>query len=471
MSKTSAQPPKGTRDFLPTTVRQREHVVGIIKSVYEAHGFQPLETPALERLEVLSGKYGDEGDQLLFKVLLRGQPLVQGIERAHAHLSEPGALVQGRSGTVAPKADVLLSDLGLRYDLTVPLARVYAAHHAELGSIFKRYQIQPVWRADTPGKGRYREFYQCDVDVVGSESPLVEAEVASAALECMERLGFTQFSLRVNHRGLLRAVVAQAGVAPSHEVDAIVAIDKLDKIGPEGVAAELAERGIAAEASTRLLELLRGGAELDQVARFLDGNVAGQKALGEVRSVFELLEGTRAHARLKFDVALARGLGYYTGCIFELASPDLSGSLGGGGRYDGLIGMFLGRDVPACGFALGLERLLLVMQERGLFPADLGSMEILLAATQGEPARRAFLLAAHLREEGYHVSLLPKPEKPARLRKAAQEMPADFAVWIESSSLHLWDRKSDHTLRNLDEAGLLAALEEHQTGVVRLQPT
>jgi histidyl-tRNA synthetase len=214
VAKVNAQPPKGTRDYLPALVRQRQYAISIIRKVYEAHGFEPLETPALERLDALAGKYGEEGDQLMFKVLLRGQPLVEGIERAAAHLQEPGAVIEGRSGKTAPGVAALLADLGLRYDLTVPLARAYAAHQAELPAVFKRYQIQPVWRADTPGKGRYREFYQCDVDVVGSTSMLVEAEVAGAAVECVERLGFSEFSLRVNHRGLLRAGVERAGLGP-----------------------------------------------------------------------------------------------------------------------------------------------------------------------------------------------------------------------------------------------------------------
>src|SRR5262245_60270959 len=204
MAKVSAQPPKGTRDYLPSVLRQRQYATSIIRQVYESHGFEPLETPALERLDALAGKYGEEGDQLMFKVLLRGQPLVQGIEQAAAHLQQPGAVIEGRSGKTAPGAASLLADLGLRYDLTVPLARAYAANQAVLPPVFKRYQIQPVWRADTPGKGRYREFYQCDLDVVGSTSMLVEAEVAGAAVECLERLGFKDFWLRTNHRGVLR---------------------------------------------------------------------------------------------------------------------------------------------------------------------------------------------------------------------------------------------------------------------------
>jgi histidyl-tRNA synthetase len=306
--------------------------------------------------------------------------------------------------------------------------------------------------------------------VCGSDSLLVEAEVASAAVECMGRLGFEEFSLRVNHRGLLRAVMNQAGIEASKEVDAITALDKLDKVGAEGVEQELTERQVPEAARAQLLGLLKDGATLDRVSAFLQGHAAGAAALADLRSLFELLEGTKAASRLKFDFSLARGLSYYTGCIFELTSKDLAGSLGGGGRYDGLIGMFLGKDVPACGFALGLERLLLVMQERNLFPADLGSLEILLAGAPGESVRRVLLLSQLLREHGHHVSMIPKPEKPGRLRKSAAELPAAFAIWLEGGTLHLWDRKSDATQRNLDEQGLLAALAEHHSGIHRTGP-
>lgn len=461
MAKVSAQPPKGTRDYLPNAVRQRQYAISLIRSVYEAHGFEPLETPALERLDALAGKYGEEGDQLMFKVLLRGQPLVQGIEQAAALIKQPGALVQGRSGTTAPGAASLLADLGLRYDLTVPLARAYAAHQGELPSVFKRYQIQPVWRADTPGKGRYREFYQCDLDIVGSTSPLVEAEIAGASVECLKRLGFSDFKLRANHRGLLKAIVERAGLPPEREVDAITAIDKLDKVGVEGVDAELAERQVAPEPRRALLELVSGGATLSRVAKFLEGHAAGQEAVAELTRVLELSAQTEAAAHVSFDVSLARGLGYYTGSIFELASPKFGGSLGGGGRYDGLIGLFLGRSVPACGFALGFERLLLLMEEGGLFPEDLGALDIVLGATSDADGAALLALSRQLRGAKYRVSMAPKAEKPARLRKTAEERGAVFAAWIESGQLHLWHRPTDSTLRGLpDGAALLAALEE-----------
>jgi histidyl-tRNA synthetase len=296
MAKASVQPPKGTRDFLPLEVRRRSYVTSVIRDVFERHGFEPLETPAVERLDALLGKYGEEGDQLLFKVLLRGQPLVEGIRDAGAHIAVPENLQQGRSGVTARGAEPLLSDLGLRYDLTVPLARVYAAHQHELPSVWKRYQIQPVWRADTPGKGRYREFYQCDVDVIGSGSLLCEAEVVGAAAECMRKLGFARFAIRINHRALLRAIIEHAGIEPALEAEAITAIDKLDKIGPQGVAAELASRGISAESQARLLGLLEGGVELSQLRERLGGSEAGTRAIAEIEQVLALAAHTQAAA-------------------------------------------------------------------------------------------------------------------------------------------------------------------------------
>jgi histidyl-tRNA synthetase len=460
MAKISAQPPKGTRDYLPSAVRQRQYAISIIREVYEAHGFEPLETPALERLDALSGKYGEEGEQLMFKVLLRGQPLVHGIESAAAHLLEPGAVVEGRSGKTAPGAASLLADLGLRYDLTVPLARAYAAHQAELPAVFKRYQIQPVWRADTPGRGRYREFYQCDVDVVGSTSMLVEAEVAGAAAECLQRLGFSEFTLRVNHRGLLRALVLCAGLDASQEVDAITALDKLDKVGVEGVERELAERQIAEGPRRALLELVAGGATFERVATFLAGHVEGEQALAELRSFMELSGQTAAAAHVRFDVSLARGLGYYTGCIFELASPKLGGSIGAGGRYDGLIGLFLGRQVPACGFALGFERLLLLMDEGGLFPADLGALDVLLGATSEAAAPALLSLSRELRAAGFSVSMAPRAEKPAKLRKATEERGAAFSLCIDGGQVQLWQRQGDSLVHGLDVTAVVPALKE-----------
>lgn len=463
MSKTSAQPAKGTRDFLPLDVRRRSHVTGVIRDIFERHGFEPLETPAFERLDALLGKYGDEGDQLLFKVLLRGQPLVQGVRRAAEHIASSEHLVEGRSGVTAPAAEPMLSDLGLRYDLTVPLARVYAAHQNDLGPVWKRYQIQPVWRADTPGKGRFREFFQCDVDVVGSTSRVVEAEIVGAAAQCMHALGFAEFDMRINHRGLLRALIDHSGIDMSLEADAIVAIDKLDKIGLDGVARELQARGIAPDAQKRLLELLGTHAELAHLEQSLAGHAEGMRAIADLKNVLELSRATHAGKHLRFDVTLARGLGYYTGCIFEIVVSDFAGSLGGGGRYDGLIGMFSGRDVPACGFSIGLERILVVMAERGMFPESLSRLDAVVAAVSEDKLGDALHLASGLRAAGLHIDLRPNTMKPGKLRQYAQTRGAGAAIWIEPEHAQLasvWMRGNEQTHRDVALAQLLELLRE-----------
>jgi histidyl-tRNA synthetase len=461
MAKISSQPTKGTRDFLPIDVRRRTHVVSRIRSVFESHGFAPLETPTIERLDTLMGKYGEEGDQLIFKVLLRGQPLVDGIRNAAQHIAEPSNLVEGRSGVTAPTAEPMLADLGLRYDLTVPLARVYAAYQGKLPAIFKRYQIQPVWRADTPGKGRFREFYQCDVDVAGSSSLLVEADVLAAAAESLVALGFADFTLRLNHRALLRALIEQAGIDAALETIAIIAIDKMDKIGTEGVARELEARGIAPASAEKLLEILGDQADLERIAQAMTGHEAGTRAIAELREVLRLSQRTAAGAHLKLDLTLARGLGYYTGCIFELAVPDLGSSLGGGGRYDGLIGMFLGREVPACGMTLGLERILVVMTERNMFPESLGGADVLLAAVSEARFDAAIELAQLLRTRGFKVDLVPRALAPGKLRKQAEDEQVAAAVWLEEQperGVGLWIRAGAQSHHGLSPERIEALL-------------
>ncbi len=464
MAKTSALPAKGTRDFLPLDVRRRSYVTAKIRGVFESYGFAPIETPALERLDALMGKYGEEGDQLLFKVLLRGQPLVEGIREATQHIAEEANLVTGRSGVTAPLAEPMLADLGLRYDLTVPLARVYAASQGKLPVVFKRYQIQPVWRADTPGKGRFREFYQCDVDVVGSSSLLVEAEVLGAAAECLKALGFESFDLRLNHRALLRALIDRAGIDPALETVAIVAIDKLDKIGVEGVTRELEARGISQASATQLLSMIGDQASttsLDKIEEAMHGHEAGMRAIAELREVLRLSQHTAAGPHVRLDIALARGLGYYTGCIFEIAVTDLGSSLGGGGRYDGLIGMFLGREVPACGLSLGLERILVVMAEREMYPEALGGADAILAAVSEAEIDRALGLAQQLRKLGIKVDLLPNVlggGKVGKLRMQAEAERIPAAIWIENGHPNLWLLSSKETKRDLSVEQMAAAI-------------
>ncbi len=388
MSTTSTKPPSGTRDFLPEDVRRRDYVMRIVREVYESYGFEPLETPAYENIDTLLGKYGEEGNKLIFKILKRGE---------HEASGE--------------------ADLALRYDLTVPLARVVAQYQAELPRFFKRYQIQPVWRADRPAKGRFREFYQCDIDAMGSTSPVVEAELMGAISEVLSRLGFNDFVIRLNHRQALSALLETAGVPEALQPDALTAIDKLDKIGADGVGAELLARGVSPAATKDCLDFFTGittemphvDTALERLRTFVETHHAGPSAVDELDTIVRLADGGPAHGRIRIDPSLARGLSYYTGAIMEIAVPGLQGSMGGGGRYDALIGMFLGRDVPAAGFSLGLERIILVMTERGMFPESVARVPVdVMVTCLGDDLRSdALRLATELRAERLRVEVFP----------------------------------------------------------------
>jgi histidyl-tRNA synthetase len=383
------------RDFLPEDVRRREYVIGKIKNVYERYGFEPLETPAVENLETLMGKYGEEGNRLIFKILKRGEHEATG-----------------------------QADLALRYDLTVPLARVIAEHRAKLPRLFKRYQVQAVWRADRPARGRFREFFQCDVDALGSRSPVVEAELCAAASDALEDLGFKDFVIRLNHRQLLTAILESAGIAPALHGEALVALDKLDKIGRDGVAKEFSARGIGGDAGNMLLIFFESisATGLDAAATFVGEHAAGREAVENVRAILSLAGETSAAGRIRLDPSLARGLSYYTGAIMEINVPDLAGSLGGGGRYDNLVGMFSGENIPACGFSLGLERILVVMGERGMFPAALKTnpADVMVAAFDAAGLPHALRVAAELRAADLRVFVYPDPDKIGKQLKYAE---------------------------------------------------
>ncbi len=411
MSRPSTKPPSGTRDFLPQEVARRRYVVQQIQSGFERYGFAPLETPAFENLSVLTGKYGEEGDQLLFRLLHRRDALARALEQS-------------------PVTEGALGDLGLRYDLTVPLARVIA-QYGDLPRFFKRYQIQPVWRADRPGRGRYREFYQCDVDSLGSTSEVADAEILAAVCEVMEGLGFEEFRLRLNHRAVLRGLVRAAGIADEAEQTALVAVDKLDKIGEEGVVKELVERGIDAQAGQRLLESIRGSeagnAEvLEALGRRLDDE-ASREGLATLGRLLDLVADTPAGRHVRVTPDLARGLSYYTGPIFEIDVPDLAGSLGGGGRYDGLIGMFGKRSVPAVGFSLGLERIVLVMEERGMYPPLPVGPDVLVC-WMGAIAAAALGAARELRRGDLRVEVYPEEAKLGKQLQYADQIGAPVAA-------------------------------------------
>jgi histidyl-tRNA synthetase len=427
MASAKTQPARGMRDFLPEDVRKREYVIGVIKDVYERYGFEPLETPAAENIETLMGKYGEEGNQLIFKILKRG--------------------IHEGSGE---------ADLALRYDLTVPLARVVAEYRDKLPKFFKRYQIQPVWRADRPARGRFREFYQCDVDVLGSRSMVVEAEICAAAAEVLTKLGFDDFCIRLNHRKVLTGILGVAGVALEQHDGALIALDKLDKIGSDGVAKELVSRGIPDAVAQRLLDFfttLTGleeaaeiviGEDVDQkqlalnkavlgrIVEFVDDNEMGALGVAEVQSILDYVSAAGIATRVSIDPSLARGLSYYTGAIMEISVKDLPGSLGGGGRYDNLVGMFAGQDIPACGFSLGLERILVVMSDRDMFPANVSSSpaEVMVAIWDEESIGDSVKLAQELRQGGLRVDLYPEADKLGKQFKYASSRDVHFVVVI-----------------------------------------
>lgn len=413
------------RDFLPEDVRRREYVIGVIKEVYERYGFEPLETPAVENIETLMGKYGEEGNQLIFKILKRG--------------------VHESSGE---------SDLALRYDLTVPLARVVAEYGDKLPKFFKRYQIQPVWRADRPARGRFREFYQCDVDILGSRSMLVEAEICAAASEVLTKLGFDDFAIRISHRHALTGVLQAAGVAGDKHDAAMVSLDKLNKIGRAGVEKEFVERGIDAAAGSSLLDFFgelnsldhaadiatgedptrkrqaMNAAVLGRLVEFVGDNELGARGVDELRSIMKFAEAEGIGPRIEIDPSLARGLSYYTGAIMEINVKDLAGSLGGGGRYDNLVGMFLGEAVPACGFSLGLERIIVVMIERGMFSEALVSSpaEVMISVWSEESLLESIALASELRDQGLRVDLYPEADKIGKQFKYASARAIPFVA-------------------------------------------
>jgi histidyl-tRNA synthetase len=407
----STQPARGMRDFLPEDVRRREYVVGIIRGVYDRYGFEPLETPAAENIETLFGKYGDEGNKLIFKILKRGEHEASG-----------------------------QADLALRYDLTVPLARVVAEYQSKLPKFFKRYQIQPVWRADRPARGRYREFYQCDIDSVGSTSPVAEAEQIAAVSEILTTLGFDDFVIRINHRKFIAAWLSRIPVAEDRYADVLITIDKVDKIGKDGVAKELADKGYDSsqvEGITGWIGAHHAPEWLETVGRDFAGDA--DSGIDNLKRILHLTSGTSAAGKLRVDPSLARGLGYYTGAIMEINVKDMPGSIGGGGRYDNLIGMFLGNDVPACGFSLGLERLVVVMQERGMFPPEVerASIDVVVAAMDESAQDAAMETAAQLRATPeLRVDIFPEvSRKMDRIFKHVDQRRAKFIAILGSDEV------------------------------------
>ncbi|QED39054.1 histidine--tRNA ligase [Antarcticibacterium arcticum] len=414
--------PKGTRDFSPVEVAKRNYIFDTIKSQFEKFGFQPIETPSFENSETLMGKYGEEGDRLIFKILNSGDFLKKANEKAYLDKD-------------SNKITASISEKALRYDLTVPFARYVVQHQSEIEFPFKRYQIQPVWRADRPQKGRFREFYQCDADVVGSESLWQEVEFVQLYDAVFTALGLTGVSIKINNRKILSGFAEVIG-EKDRLIDFTVALDKLDKIGEEGVKKEMLEKGISSEALEKIQPIFnKEGSfsdKIDILTGILTSSETGKQGIEELRFVYNAVtELGLDTATLELDVTLARGLNYYTGAIFEVAAPATiqMGSIGGGGRYDDLTGIFGLKNVSGVGISFGLDRIYLVMEELGLFPETVTQNTRVLFINFGEKeALYALKAIRDLRQKGISAELYPEDAKMKKQMNYANKREIPFVV-------------------------------------------
>lgn len=400
---------KGTRDFTAQEVSRRKYIINILQKNFELFGFQPLETPSFENLSTLTGKYGEEGDRLIFKIL--NSSINEAKEEKKNQM-----LNDFQKALDRPFSSENLTDKALRYDLTVPFARFVAMNHGQLAFPYKRYQIQPVWRADRPQKGRFREFYQCDADVVGSESLLLEVELVQLYLKSFSELKVPVI-IHLNNRKILSGLAEYAGIA-DQLIDFTVALDKLDKIGKEGVVKELLERGISQESIDKLDFLFSQSDDalknLGQLKEKFKGNEIGLQGVEELEFVLTQSLNLGVDSKsLVFDITLARGLDYYTGAIFEVKAKNVQmGSIGGGGRYDNLTEVFGVKNIPGIGISFGLDRIYLVMEELGLFPEEASSkVEYLFANFGGDETVEALKLIMQLRAKGISAELYPEKAK------------------------------------------------------------
>ncbi len=424
--------PKGTRDFSPVEMLRRKYIFGTIEKVFQKYGFLPLETPAMENLSTLTGKYGEEGDRLIFKVLNSGDAWKAVSEEVKKRLAEGEDVTGGRLAAE-------LSEKALRYDLTVPFARYVVQHRNELAFPFKRYQIQPVWRADRPQKGRYREFYQCDADVIGSKSLLNEVELVELTAEVFAALGL-HVVIKVNDRKVLSGIAEISG-QPEKVVDMVTAIDKLDKIGRDKVEEEMRTKGITDEAIGKiapLFELKGSWAEQQpQLQQWLAASPIAQEGLKNLNTLFSTAGNLRGTV-LEFDPTLARGLDYYTGAIFEVKANEgsLQSSIAGGGRYDDLTGIFGLKDMSGVGISFGADRIHDVLLELGKFPAELGSSTRLLFANFGEnEALHCLKLLRQVREADIAAELYPDAVKMAKQFKYADDKGIPFVAIIGENEM------------------------------------
>ncbi|GGI23033.1 histidine--tRNA ligase [Pedobacter mendelii] len=501
---------KGTRDFTPVEMVKRNFIYDTIKTVFKKYGYAEIQTPSFENLSTLTGKYGDEGDKLIFKILNSGEYLSQKVldkvshlkkqfEEAEGYLAEnddsnPDKIVIGGNASVVfgnneeyaklqqaislykNVSKTVLTDISekaLRYDLTVPFARYVVMHQHEITLPFKRFQVQPVWRADRPQKGRYREFYQCDVDVVGSESLLNEAEFILIYNEALAKLGLKDFTVKINNRKILSGIAEIIG-KPDLIIDMTVAIDKLDKIGLDGVSKELLERGFTEDDLEKLrpVILLEGTNEekLGSLKDVLAASETGLKGVAEIEQVFEYVEslisyGLPLTAKLELDITLARGLNYYTGCIFEVKTNEVAmGSIGGGGRYDDLTGMFGLKGLTGVGVSFGADRIYDVLEELNLFPAsaEVGT-KVLISNFDAEAEKYALPILQQFRNAGISAELYPSSAKLKKQMAYADAKNIPYVVLIggdeiASGELTIKDMKSGEQ-KKLAVLGILDLLK------------
>ena len=429
---------RGTRDFGPEIMVKRSFIFEQIKKVYQKYGFLPLETPAIENLSVLMGKYGEEGDQLLFKILnsgdfakdLTGEDLEKGSKEMLKKVSEKG----------------------LKYDLTVPFARYVVMNRHQLALPFKRYQIQPVWRADRPQKGRYREFYQCDADVVGTESLICEAEIVAMLHEVFENLGITEFVIKINNRKILSGITEVIG-AKGKETDLCVAIDKIDKIGKEKVEDELQERGFSVENISKLQPLFAiteaGDVNFEELRNWLINSEIGLAGVQELEQIWQLTFALGLkNAKIAFDPSLARGLSYYTGAIFEVKALNVTiGSISGGGRYDNLTGTFGMPGLSGVGISLGVDRIYDVMEELKIFPEHLAhsSTKVMVTNFGEDTLPKSLELLAKLRAENVNAEIYPDTSKMKKQFEYADKKAIPFVLIVGSDEIE----KGEYTLKNM----------------------
>jgi histidyl-tRNA synthetase len=425
MAKVNVSLPQGTRDFGADVVRKRNYIFDTIKSVFELYGFEPLETPAMENLDTLMGKYGEEGDKLIFKILNNG---LDNPAKQQATKDEFEKILAGKNTSA-------ITERALKYDLTIPFARYVAMNHNQLTMPFKRYQVQPVWRADRPQKGRYREFYQCDADVVGSKSLLNEVELSNIYATVFQKLG-VDVEIKINSRKILAALAELCG-GSDKMVDITVAIDKLDKIGLEKVKEELAQRGLNADQISIIEKylLITGSNEekLQQIKSLLGTSEIGKQGIEELETV----NLQSKISNLQFDFTLARGLNYYTGIIFEVKAKNVQmGSIGGGGRYDDLTGLFGVPNIPGVGISFGVDRIYDVMEELKLFPAGVHTGTKVLFFNLGvAESKKAFELMQQLRSRGVACELFHENSKFDKQFKYAEKKQIPFIVILGTKEL------------------------------------